>query len=67
LVEPLLYDLKKASRAWYGRFASYLASLSFVKVKPDTSLFIYQCGDDTVYLLLYVDYIVLMTSSADLL
>jgi hypothetical protein len=31
------------------------------------SLFIYQRGDDTIYLLLYIDNIVLTTSTTDLL
>jgi hypothetical protein len=45
-----------------------LASLGFVKAKSDTSLlFVYRRGDDTVYLLLYIDDIVLTASSADLL
>jgi hypothetical protein len=55
-----LYGLKQAPRAWYSRFASYLASIGFIEAKSDTSLFIYRHGDDTVYLLLYVDDIVLM-------
>jgi hypothetical protein len=62
-----LYSLKQAPRAWYSRFASYLASIGLVEAKSDTSLFIYRCGDDTVYLLLYVNDIVLTTSTADLL
>jgi hypothetical protein len=62
-----LYGLKQAPRAWYSRFASYMASIGFVEAKSDTSLFIYRHGDDTVYLLLYVDDIVLMASTADLL
>jgi hypothetical protein len=62
-----LYGLKQAPWAWYSRFASYLASIGFVEAKSDTSLFIYRCGDDTVYLLLYIDDIVLMASTADLL
>jgi hypothetical protein len=59
-----LYGLKQATRAWYNRFASNLASIGFVEAKSDTSLFIYQCGNDIVYLLLYVDNIVLMASIA---
>jgi hypothetical protein len=39
-------------------------SLGFVETKSDTSLFIYRRGPDTAYLLLYVDDIVLTTSSA---
>jgi hypothetical protein len=62
-----LYGLKQAPRAWYSRFASYLASIGFVEAKSDTSLFIYRRGDDTVFLLLYVDDIVLTASTADLL
>jgi hypothetical protein len=62
-----LYGLKQTPRAWYSRFASYLASIGFIEAKSDTSLFIYRRGDDTVYLLLYVDDIVLTTSTADLL
>jgi hypothetical protein len=62
-----LYGLKQAPWAWYSRFASYLASIGFIEAKSDTSLFIYRHGDDTVYLLLYVDDIVLMASTADLL
>jgi hypothetical protein len=59
-----LYGLKQAPRDWYSRFAIYLASLGFVEAKSDTSLFIYRQGKDTVYLLLYVDDIVLTASNA---
>jgi hypothetical protein len=40
-----------------------LASIGFVEAKSDTFLFIYRYGDDTVYLLLYVDDIVLTAST----
>jgi hypothetical protein len=59
-----LYGLKQASRAWYSCFTSHFAYLGFVKTKSDTSLFIYQRGDDIVYLLLYIDDIMLTASSA---
>jgi hypothetical protein len=41
--------------------------LGFVEAESDTSLFIFRCGTDTVYLLLYVDDIVLTASSTTLL
>jgi hypothetical protein len=44
-----------------------LASIGFVEAQSDMSLFIYRRGDDTIYVLLYVDDIVLMASTADLL
>jgi hypothetical protein len=62
-----LYDLKQAPRAWYNMFAIYLLSLGFVEAKLDTSLFILHRGSETVYLLLYVDNIVLIASSTKLL
>jgi hypothetical protein len=44
-----------------------LASIGFVEAKSDTSLFVYRHGDDTVYLLFYVNDIVLTASTIDLL
>ena len=61
-----LYGLKQAPRAWYSRFAAYLLTLGFTEAKSDT-LFIYRRGTETVYLLLYVDDIVLTASSQQLL
>ena len=62
-----LYGLKQAPRAWYFRFATFLLTLGFIEAKSDTSLFIYRHGDETTYLLLYVDDMVLTTSSQQLL
>ena len=62
-----LYGLKQAPRAWYSRFASYIITLGFTEAKSDTSLFIFRRGSDMVYLLLYVDDIVLTASSETLL
>ena len=57
-----LYGLKQSHRAWYSQF-TFLLTLGFTEAKSDTSLFIYRRGDETTYLLLYVDYIVLTASS----
>ncbi|WVZ58836.1 hypothetical protein U9M48_009062 [Paspalum notatum var. saurae] len=62
-----LYGLKQAPRAWYSRFATFLVTLGFTKAKSDTSLFVYRRGDETAYLLLYVDDIVLTASRQQLL
>jgi hypothetical protein len=67
LLNRSLYGLKQAPRAWYSRFASFLLRLGFVEAKTDTSLFVFHRGQDTAYLLLYVDDIVLTASSTDLL
>jgi hypothetical protein len=51
-----------ALRAWYSRFASYLLLLGFAKPKAATLLLVFCRGQDMVYLLLYVDDIVMTTS-----
>ncbi|KAK9048756.1 hypothetical protein SSX86_032277 [Deinandra increscens subsp. villosa] len=63
LLQKSLYGLKQAPRAWYKRFADYVLHLGFKNSKCDNSLFIYRKGKDTAYILLYVDDIVLVTSS----
>jgi hypothetical protein len=62
-----LYGLKQAPQAWYSQFTMNLTSLGFIEAKSDTSLFIFRRGSDTVYLLLYVDDIILTVSSTELL
>nr|GEV65606.1 putative polyprotein [Tanacetum cinerariifolium] len=61
-----LYGLKQAPRAWYHRFAVFIASIGFISSKSDNSIFTYHRGCDTIYLLLYVDDIILTISSAGL-
>jgi hypothetical protein len=58
-----LYGLKQAPRAWYKRFADYASSIGFCQSKCDHSLFIYKQDSNLAYLLLYVDDIILTTSS----
>jgi hypothetical protein len=67
LLNKSLYGLKQAPRAWYSWFATYITSLGFIEAKSDTSLFIFWLGSDMVYLLLYVDDIILTASSVSLL
>jgi hypothetical protein len=45
----------------------YLTSLGFIEAKSDTSFFIFRHDSDMVYLLLYVDDIILTASSTKLL
>ncbi|XP_022004090.1 uncharacterized mitochondrial protein AtMg00810-like [Helianthus annuus] len=58
-----LYGLKQAPRAWYQRFTDFVVQHGFTQCKTDNSLFIYQHGHDVAYLLIYVDDILLTTSS----
>ncbi|XP_021747926.1 uncharacterized protein LOC110713790 [Chenopodium quinoa] len=63
LLKKALYGLKQAPRAWYHRFSSFVATIGFSHSMSDNSLFIYSHGKELAYILLYVDDIVLTTSS----
>ena len=54
-----LYGLKQAPRAWFERFTSHLLTLCFVASIADPSLFIFRHNGIVLYLLLYVDDIIL--------
>ncbi|GJR81438.1 ribonuclease H-like domain-containing protein [Tanacetum coccineum] len=62
-----LYGLKQTSRAWFQRFASYATRVGFEHNKTDSSLFIFHHETDIAYLILYVDDIILRTSSTTFL
>ena len=57
-----IYGLKQAPRAWHARLASALRTHAFVPSKADTSLFLFQRPRVTMYLLVYVDDIILVSS-----
>lgn len=54
-----LYGLKQAPRAWYMELKGYLVSLGFKNSLADTSLFILQHDKLLVYVLVYVDDIII--------
>lgn len=54
-----IYGLRQAPRAWYDKFASKLLELGFNISASDPSLFIYAHGNTRLYLLLYVDDIII--------
>jgi histone deacetylase 1/2 len=62
-LDKALYGLKQAPRAWYSRLSAQLVRLGFVASKSDTSLFIYQKLGVTIYMLVYVDDIIVASSS----
>lgn len=50
-----LYGLKQAPRAWYMELRKYLLTLGFQNSTADTSLFTFRCGSEFIYVLVYVD------------
>ncbi|KAJ0850106.1 putative RNA-directed DNA polymerase [Helianthus annuus] len=58
LLHKSLYGLKQAPRAWFERFSTTLHHLGFIGSKTDPSLFILKKPGTLVYVLVYVDDII---------
>jgi hypothetical protein len=61
-----IYGLKQAPRAWYQELRKFLMDSDFRNSHSDTSLFILQLDTKLLYLLVYVDDIILMGNNANL-
>jgi hypothetical protein len=61
--QKAIYGLKQVQRAWHARLSSVLGKLGFKASAADTSLVILQHPEVTVYLLIYVDDIIVVSPS----
>lgn len=64
-LQKSLYGFKQAPRAWFERFTFHLLHLGFTTSVTDSSLFIFQSANTIIYLLLYVDDIIIIGNSPD--
>jgi len=62
-LDKALYGLKQAPRAWYSRLSAKQQQLGFKPSKADVSLFYLNKGGITMFLLIYVDDIIVAISS----
>jgi histone deacetylase 1/2 len=62
-LDKALYSLKQAPHAWYAWLCGKLQALGFRPSKADTSLFYYNKGKHTMFVLVYVDDIIVASSS----
>ena len=65
LLHKALYGLKQAPKAWFERFTSQLLHVGFVAFRVDGNLFIYNHASHLVFLLLYVDDIIVTGNHPD--
>jgi hypothetical protein len=63
-LDKALYGLKQAPRAWFSRLSNKLIDLGFSPSKADVSLFIYNKNGIQLYMLIYVDDIIIIGSSS---
>jgi hypothetical protein len=62
-LDKVIYGLKQAPRVWYSRLSSKLLALRFHASKANTSLVMYRWGKVQNFLLIYVDDIIVASSS----
>jgi histone deacetylase 1/2 len=61
-LDKALYGLKQAPQAWYSRLCQKLITLNFIPSEGDTSLFYFSKGGYTMFVLVYVDDIIVASS-----
>jgi hypothetical protein len=61
-LQKSLYGLKQSPRAWYSKLSSKLQSLGFVPSQADTYLFVFVNQRVIIYMLIYVDDIIITGS-----
>ncbi|WVY90035.1 hypothetical protein V8G54_035549 [Vigna mungo] len=62
LLQKSLYGLKQSPRQWYRKFDDFLIKLNFKRCNYDDCVYTLNHGGETLYLLLYVDDILIASS-----
>jgi len=66
-VKNTLYGLKQSPRMWYRKFDTYIWGLGFTTRKTDHYVYFKLIGDCVIYLVLYVDDILLIGNEKEIL
>jgi hypothetical protein len=66
-LQKAIYGLKQAPRAWFNRLSSYLLDIGFTASLVDNSLFILISGSIQIFMLIYVDDIIITGTHPDMI
>jgi Reverse transcriptase (RNA-dependent DNA polymerase) len=66
-LHKVLYGLRQSLRAWYHKLSETLLSLGFFPSLFDPSLFQYRKGSDIIFILVYIDDVILTGNNTTLL
>jgi hypothetical protein len=61
-INKVLYGLNQAIKAWFSLLSGKLIELGFVGSKVDSSLLTYRSNSITLFILIYVDDIIIIAS-----
>ena len=62
-----LYGLKRSLRMWYQKFDTYMLGLGFTRSKEDHCVYFKLIGDHLIYLVFYVDAMLLIGKNKDII
>jgi hypothetical protein len=61
------YGLKQSPRMWYQKFDTYMLGLGFTRSKEDHCVYFKLIGDHLIYLVLYVDDMLLIGNHKEII
>jgi hypothetical protein len=62
-----MYGLKQSPRMWYQKFDTYMMGLGFTRSKEDHCVYFKLIGDHLIYLVLYVDDMLLTGNNKEII
>jgi hypothetical protein len=66
-LKKCLYGLKQSPRLWYQKFDTYMLGLGFTRSKEDHRVYFKLIGDHLIYLVLFVDDMLLIGNNKDII
>ena len=62
-----LYGLDQSTRMWYHKFDTYIRGLGFTRRKADQRIYFKLIGDRVIYLVLYIDDMLLIANKKEII